>query len=149
MEALSMKQKLLILSLCLALLLVCIGSIFLYRKANAPTILVQVGIPNFDTEGKITSIRLDPVLDNRKDTDTILLAMIHARRIDPPAVTEELPDAIMMITYQAMGFQYQIWFLEDSVIIGTDPNYQVEYRMIHNDHTEVVTLLKNLVNNIK
>ena len=144
-----MKQKLLILSLCLALLLVCIGSIFLYRKANAPTILVQVGIPNFDTEGKITSIRLDPVLDNRKDTDTILLAMIHARRIDPPAVTEELPDAIMMITYQAMGFQYQIWFLEDSVIIGTDPNYQVEYRMIHNDHTEVVTLLKNLVNNIK
>ena len=149
MEALSMKQKLLILSLCLALLLVCIGSIFLYRKANAPTILVQVGIPNFDTEGKITSIRLDPVLDNREDTDTILLAMIHARRIDPPAVTEELPDAIMMISYQAMGFQYQIWFLEDSVIIGTDPNYQVEYRMIHNDHTEVVTLLKNLVNNIK
>ena len=144
-----MKKRILILSLCLALLLVCIGSIFLYRKANAPTILVQVGIPNFDTEGNITSIRLDPVLDNRQDTDTILLAMIHARRIDPPAVTEELPDAIMMVYYQAMGFEYQIWFLEDSVIIGTDPDYQVEYRMIHNDHTEVVTLLKNLVNNIK
>ncbi|MBR6596246.1 MAG: hypothetical protein IKK72_06745 [Oscillospiraceae bacterium] len=144
-----MKRKILIISLCFVLLLVCIGSIFLYRKATSPTILLQVGIPNFDSEGNITSIWLDAVLDNRQDTDTILLAMINARRIDPPAVTEELPDAIMMISYQAMGFQYQIWFLEDSVIIGTDPNYQVEYRMIYNDHTEVVSLLKKLVNNIK
>ena len=144
-----MKRNILILTLCIVLLFTCIGCIYLYRKATSPTICLQIGIPNFDNEGNITSIWLDAVLDNRQDTDTILLAMINARKVDPPAVTAELPDAIMMVYYQEMGFRYQMWFLEDYVIVGTDPNYEVEYRMIYNDHTDVVTLLLKLVNNLK
>ena len=141
-----MKKKLAIISVSLLLILSCIGNLYLFRKAQSPTIYLHIGIPDFDNQGNITSIYYTAV-DNRKDTDTILLAMINAGSADPSTVPQGQPDAMIMMRYQAMGYQYQLWFLEDAVILGTSPSYEVTYRMIHDDHTQVVTLLKDLVKN--
>ena len=108
---------------------------------------IQVGIPvSFDEAGNVSATYYGEVLKDRQETDIILLAMVNAQPIVESAYPVTPPDAMMTIHYEAAGYMYQVWFREDSIVFG---NEHTVYKEIQNDHTNIVPILKNLVDFLK
>lgn len=130
--------------LVLLLALDCIHNHFISKKSD---LWIQVGVPvSFDEDGNISATYYGEVLKDRQETDIILLAMVNAQPISASAYPVTPPDAMMTIRYEAAGYMYQVWFQEDSIIFGNEFS---AYKEIQNDHTNVVPILKNLVDFLK
>lgn len=133
----------------LLILLLVFSNCFFIIKANMPSVFVQVGIPlGFDDFGNTTSVYYNQI-GNREETDIILLAMVNAIPLSEEAFPQGNPDAMIVVRYGATGYPYQVWFTEDSVIFGNRGPDLEQFKEFHNDHTEVIPLLKNLVNQLK
>ena len=108
---------------------------------------IQVGIPvSFDEAGNVSTTYYGAKLKNRQETDIILLAMVNAQPIAEENTPTSPPDAMMTIHYEAAGYMYQVWFCEDSILFG---NEHTVYKEILNDHTNIVPIVKNLVDFLK
>lgn len=133
----------------LLILLLIFGNCFFMIKAKTPSVSIQVGIPlGFDDSGNTTSVYYSQI-ENKENTDIVLLAMVNAVPLSEESYPESNPDAMITVRYGATGYPYQVWFTEDSAILGnTGPDAEF-YKVCHNDHTEVIPLLKDLVNQLK
>lgn len=133
-------------SACLLILLLIVCSVFFYVKANESEIHIQVGIPlQFDETGHPLTVYYDAVAE-KQDARIILLAMVNAIPLLEEDFPEGNPDAMIVVRYEAVGYPYQVWFTEDSVIFGNYGPDAKYYKEFFNDHTNVIPLLKNIVN---
>ena len=143
-----MQKKWRIVIPCVLILLLLVG-IVCCKKAEKSAIHIQIGVPvSFDEAGSPSAIYYDTDI-NRKDTEIVLLAMVNAL----PLPQEEYPtgpcDAMIVVRYQEVGYPYQVWFTEDSIIYGNKGPDREFYKEFHNDHTEVVSLIQNSAKIIK
>ena len=144
-----MNRKIKLLLSGLLILVLLMGNIFIFTKANKPTIWIQVGVPlSFDKAGNGASTYFRMV-KNKTETDIILLAMVKAIPLTESEFPQGRPDATILVGYKGTGYPYQVWFSEESVIIGNSGPDAKFFKEIHNDHTDVIPLLKNLVDQLK
>lgn len=144
-----MNRKIKLLLVGLVILVLLMGNIFFFTKVNKPTIWIQVGVPlSFDDEGDIASTYFR-MIENKTETDIILLAMVNAIPLTESEFPQSRPDATILVGYRGTGYPYQVWFTEESVIIGNSGPDAKFFKEIHNDHTDVIPLLKNLVDQLK
>lgn len=133
----------------LLILLLVFSNGFFIIKARTPSIFIQVGIPlDFDDSGDVTSIYYSQI-ENKENTDIILLAMVNALPLQEEEFPQTHPDATIVVGYNGVGYPYQVWFTEDSVIVGNHGPDLVQFKEFYNDHTGVIPLLKDLVNQLK
>jgi len=140
------KQSLTILLTVLVLLFTAVLFFFLspYRGSS---IEIQIGVPiSYDETGNVSAVSYGEMLENRQETDTLLLAMLNAQVAPWDAVPKEKPDALITVRYKEVGYVYSVWFWEDLVVFG---NEHTLCKAIRNDHTDVVPFLKNYVENLK
>ena len=122
---------------------VCFG---FYSCSQKSDIHIQVGIPaGYDEAGEMSAIYFDGFLKNQEETDIVLLAMVNAAAIPAENAPTAQPDAVISVHYKETGYPYYVWFGEDSLIIGNG----TDFKEIHNDHTNVVGLVKNIADFLK
>ena len=85
----------------------------------------------------------------KEDINTILLAFMMGRPMEEEQFPTDLPHAILVIHYDACSYPHRMWLTEDSVIFETSTNDVKSFRQFHNDHKNVVPLLKNILNSLK
>ena len=85
------------------------------------------------------------VLDDRAQSDVILLSFLNAQPILAAEAPTSLPNGVITITYQGTSYPYRIWFAEDDIIISSGNDI---FRRISNDHTDPVPLIKELIESI-
>ena len=136
-----------ILLICLSILLVlsiALSCILLFRPDNSG-LGIQLSKPlTFDDSGQVTSAYTVP-LDDRTQTEIILLSFINAPPIPEDEAPTGLPDGVITVRYQATGYPYRIWIYDDHIIFGNESNV---YRRISNDHNDPVPLIKELIESI-
>ena len=140
-----MKKHHLLICLSVLLVLSIALNCFLILKPGSPSLYLQIAKPmDFDENGEIAS-EYQILLENREQTEIILLSMINAQPIPEEEAPTALPDGRIWIRYQGTGYPYQLWFYEDCIILGNEIN---TYRKIQNDHNNPVPLIKELVESI-
>ena len=135
--------------ICFLISLLMISGAFLCMKFKESSIHIQIGIPlEFDEYGyPITSYYKE--IEGYHNTKILLLAMVNALPLQEEDYPQSNSDALIMVRYGAVGYPYQVWFTENSVIFGNRGPDAAFFKEFHNDHTEVIPLLKNIVNSIK
>lgn len=142
-----MRKRLPIILVAILILLLALDCVYSHFFSQKSELWIQVGIPvSFDEAGNVSATYYGAKLKDRQETDIILLAMVNAQPIAEEDTPTSPPDAMMTIHYEAAGYMYQLWFREESVIFG---NEHTAYKEIQNDHTNVVPILKNLVDFLK
>ena len=144
-----MTKKWWIVLLCTLVILLVATGIFCYKKADNAAIHIHIGVPlSYDETGNPSTIYYDTDI-NKNETKVILLAMVNAH----PLPEKEYPtgpcDAMIVVRDGACGYPYQVWFTEDSIIYGNKgPDWEF-YKEFHNDHNEVIPLIKNYAKILK
>lgn len=144
-----MKKILPKILLCLVLILLISSNIFLLSKYREPSIHVQIGLPQFDEESKVSSTIMSPFIEKKEDANTILLAFMLGRPMEEKEFPTDLPHAYLVVHYEGCSYPHRMWLTEDSVIFETSMNDIVSFRQYHNDHNNVVPLLKKMLDSIK
>lgn len=135
--------------LCLLLVLLIGSNIYFISKAREPSILVRIGLPQFNEESEHTATIMSPFIEKKEDINTILLAFMMGRPMEEELFPTDLPHAILVIHYDACSYPHRMWLTEDSVIFETSTNDVKSFRQFHNDHNNVVPLLKNILYSLK
>lgn len=135
--------------ICLILVLLLGSNIYFIHKFLEPSIHVQIGLPKFDEESNITAIVLSPFLDNKEETNLLLMAFMMGRTMDEEQFPTELPHGCIIINYEGCSYPHNMWITEDSVIFETSTESALSYREFHNDHNNVVDLLNSLIDSLK
>jgi len=143
-----MKKRLPKVFLCILLVLLIGSNIYFISKDMEPNIYVQIGLPHFNEESDVSAIEFTPIL-NQEDTNTILLAFMLARPMDSAQFPTDLPHGYLNVIYDACSYPHKMWLTEDSVIFETSTNDVVSFRQYHNDHNNVVPLLKEILETLK
>ena len=131
------------------IILLLIGNVYFYKQANTPTIHLHAGIPlSFDEEGNIQS-QYFKLITNKEQTDTLLLALINSLPVTEENYPNGNPDATLTVSVGGVGYPYDVWFTEDSVIWGKKGPDLEFYKVFYNDHTNVIPLLKSLLKEIE
>lgn len=128
------------------LVLAIIGGLFLLLRPEQPSLFLQIGKPvQFDADGSISAEQV-VVLEDRNQTEIILLSMINAQPIPEDEFPTSQPDGRITVRYGGTGYPYELWFFDDYIIFG---NENTVCRKIFNDHNDPVPLIKELVESIK
>jgi len=135
--------------ICLILVLLLGSNIYFIHKYLEPSIYVQVGIPKFDAESNVTATIVSPVLDNKDEANSLLLAFMLGGPMDESQFPTELPHGCIIINYEGCFYPFNMWITEDSVIFEIATEFAVSYREFHNDHNNVVALLNSLIDSLK
>ena len=139
------NKRTLTIVLCALLLVLLVAAVFFIVKPEKSDIQIQIGIPSFDEAGEMTSMVVSPVLEDQDAVDNILLHMIHTVPVAEETVDGRQPDGIIVLFYQGMGWNHPVWLLEDSIILGSSNQDDPQLTQIHNDHMDIVPLLKSLI----
>lgn len=140
-----MKRKTLILFAIVLLLSLGLNCYFLLG-ADAPSLSIQIAKPlTFNDNGDIASTQTI-MLEDRTQTDIILLAFINAQPIPTEDAPTAPPDGEITVRYQAVGYPYRLWFSGDDIIIATGSNV---FSKIQNDHNNPVPLIRELIDSIR
>lgn len=131
------------------ILLLIIGGIFYLIKTEETSIHIHIGAPlSYDEAGNPSSIYYDTNI-SRNETKVILLAMINALPLPQEEYPTEPCDAMIVVRDGFLGYPYQVWFTEDSIIYGSNGPDLEFYKEFHNDHNEVIPLIQNYVKILK
>ena len=144
-----MKKSLPKILLCLLLVILTVSNIYFISKSMEPTIHVQVGLPIFDEESKISATIMSPFVENKEDANEILLAFMMASPMEEEQFPTDLPHAYLVIHYDGYSYPHRMWFTEDSVIFDASTEDVVSFREFRNDNNNVVPLLKSMVDSLK
>ena len=135
--------------LYLILVLLLVSNIYFIHKYLEPSIQVQVGIPLFDEESNVTATIVSPFLDNKEETNLLLMAFLMGRTMDEEQFPTELAHGCIIINYEGCSYPHNMWITEDSVIFEISTESALSYREFHNDHNNVVALLNSLIDSLK
>lgn len=140
-----MKRQPLLICLAILLILSIALNCCLFFKPAYPDLSLRIAKPlSFDENGKIAS-EYTIMLEDREQTEIILLSLINAQPIPEAEAPTALPDGRIWINYQATAYPYKLWFYDDFIIFGNESN---ACRKIQNDHNDPVPLIKELVASI-
>lgn len=141
-----MKKSTIVICVSVILVLAIAGSLFLLFKPQEPSLFLQIGKPvQFDADGNIDGLQVF-ILEDREQTEIILLSMINAQPIPEDEPPTSQPDGRITVCYGGTGYPYQLWFFDDYIIFG---NENTVCRKIFNDHNDPVPLIKELIGSIK
>ena len=133
--------------ICLSILLVlsiALNCFFLFRT-DSPDLSISLSKPlTFDDDREVSSA-YTVSLDDRTQTEIILLSFINAQPVPAAEAPTSLPDGVITIRYQGTGYPYRIWFADDGIIISSGNDI---FRRISNDHTDPVPLIRELIGSI-
>ena len=125
------------------ILLLIIGGIFYLKKTEETSIHIHIGAPlSYDEAGNPSTIYYDTNI-SRNETKVILLAMVNALPLPQEEYPTEPCDAMIVVRDGFLGYPYQVWFTEDSIIYGSNGPDLEFYKEFHNDHNEVIPLIQN------
>ena len=142
-----MKKRITVIVASVLVLLLALDCVHNHFFSHISDLWIQVGIPiSFDEAGEVSATYYGAKLKDRQETDIILLAMVNAQTVPWDDIQDLKPDAMITLHYEAAGYTYKVWFLDDYVIFG---NEHAGCKAIQNDHTNVVPILKNLVEFLK
>ena len=144
-----MKKSLPKILLCLLLVILIGSNIYFISKVREPSILVRVGLPQFNEQSEHTATIMSPFIEKKEDANAILLAFMLGRPVAEDEFPTDLPHGYLVIYYEGCGYPHKMWLTEDSVIFETSTNDLVSFRQYHNDHNNVVPLLKSLLDSLK
>ena len=144
-----MKKSLPKILLCLLLVLLIGSNVYFISKIMEPSIYVRVGLPQFNEESEHTATIMSPIVEKQEDANAILLAFMLARPMEEDEFPTDLPHGYLVIYYENCGYPHKMWLTEDSVIFETSTEDMVSFRQFHNDHNNVVPLLKKMLENLK
>ena len=141
-----MKKSTIVICVSVILVLAIAGSLFLLLKPQGPSLFLQIGKPaQFDADGNISGLQVF-VLEDREQTEIILLSLINSRPVPESEFPTAVADGRITVHYGGCGYPYDVWFCEDSIIFS---NGSTDYRKIFNDHNNPVPLIKELIGSIK
>ena len=140
-----MKRPRLLICLSILLVLSIALNCFLLFKYDTSDLGIYLARPlSFEEDGSIAS-SYTISLENREQTEIILLSFLNAQPIPEEEAPTALPDGAIMVRYQGTAYPYRIWFHDDHIIIANNSN---AYRKIQNDHNNPVPLIKELIESI-
>lgn len=140
-----MKRSPLLIFLSILLVLSVALNCFLLLKPDSHDLYLRIAKPlSFDENGEIAS-EYQVMLEDREQTETILLSLINAQPVPAEEAPTARPDGRIWVGYQGTAYIYRLWFHDDYIIFGNENN---AYRKIQNDHNNPVPLLRELVESI-
>ena len=139
--------KNLVIIFLVVLLLISGGYILHLRQASFLT--VDVGLPVLE-EGQVLGADFTRSESLKQEAvQEVLLALLHGSALLQPEGTDRPPDRILWIG-EAKGnvayLQYQVWMQENTVILGHQGEYSVEYQLLEGVYAaKLLEILRNAV----
>ena len=140
-----MKRPRLLICLSILLILSIALNCCLLFRPDFPNLCLRIAKPlDFDENGEIAA-EYSIMLEDREQTEIILLSLINAQPVPDAEAPTTLPDGLVWVHYQGTAYPYLLWFYDESIIFGNESN---AYRKIQNDHNNPVPLIKELIESI-